>query len=196
MGRRGLEAVPTIHSAFRAGEAAVRGRARARGGESVMAEVPTREESIRLLAAMIKDIPVAMLTTTGLGRLRSRPMVTQRLPFDGVLWFVTERATGKTGEIRDRQAVHVTFVSPSDHRYVWASGTAAVVDDPEMLARVWHDGYTAWLPNGPRDPGLSLIRVRVEEAEYWDAAAGRMARLERFIEPGSTFREVVFGTGI
>ncbi len=74
-----------------------------------MAEMPTREQAIATFAAMIRGIPVAMLTTTGLGRLRSRPMVTQREPFDGSLWFVTARAAEKTGEIRDRQAVHVTF---------------------------------------------------------------------------------------
>ncbi|MBP1634922.1 MAG: ral stress protein, partial [Acidobacteria bacterium] len=89
-----------------------------------MPETPTRQAAIATLADLIKDVPVAMLTTTGMGRLRSRPMVAQRAPFDGTLWFLTARGAGKTGEIRDRQAVHVTFVSPSDNRYVWASGTA------------------------------------------------------------------------
>ena len=124
-----------------------------------MADVPTREEAIRLLAAMIEDIPVAMLTTTGLGRLRSRPMVTQRAPFDGALWFLTARATGKTGEIRDRQAVHVTLVSPTDNRYVWASGTASVVEDPAMLKSLWHAGYLPWLPGGADDHQTLILPV-------------------------------------
>ncbi len=161
-----------------------------------MQEVPTRDEAIATVASMIKDIPVAMLTTTGLGRLRSRPMVAQRGPFDGSLWFLTARETGKTGEIRDRQAVHVTFVSPADNRYVWASGTASIVDDRVLLKSLWHPGYLPWLPGGPDDPGLSLIKVRVEEAEYWDAAAGRMVLLTGFVEPGSSFRDVAPGMGI
>ncbi len=160
-----------------------------------MPAIPTREETIRTFGAMIEGIPVAMLTTTGMGRLRSRPMVTQRLPFDGHLWFVTARAAGKTDEIRDRQAVHVTFVAPSADRYVWASGTAALVDDPAMLRRLWHPGYLPWLPGGPDDPTIGLIRVRVEEAEYWDPAVGSMVRLDRFVEPGATFREISPGTG-
>jgi len=150
-----------------------------------MAETPTRQTAITTFAAMTMGIPVAMLTTTGLGRLRSRPMVTQRAPFDGDLWFLTVRATGKTGEIRDRQAVHVTFVSPSDNRYVWASGTATIVD-----------GYLPWLPGGPDDPTLALIKVRVEEAEYWDHKAGRMVSLDSFVAPGSSFRDVAPGMGI
>jgi general stress protein 26 len=161
-----------------------------------MAETLTREEAIKTFAAMVKDIPVAMLTTTGMGRLRSRPMVTQRTACDGELWFVTVRAAGKTGEIRDRQAVHVTFVSPSDNRYVWASGTATIVDDPAVLKTLWHSGYLPWLPGGADDPTLTLIKVRVEEAEYWDNIAGRMVLLNTFIQPGSSFRDAAPGMGI
>lgn len=161
-----------------------------------MPDAPTREEAIRTFATMIQNIPVAMLTTTGLGRLRSRPMVTQRAAFDGDLWFVTERGAGKTGEIRDRQAVHVTFVSPADNRYAWASGTAAIVDDPAFLHRLWHAGYLPWLPGGPDDPAVTLIKVRVEEAEYWDQEAARMVRLDTFVGPGTSFRETAPGIGI
>ena len=161
-----------------------------------MPATPTREEAIRTFAAMIGGIPVAMLTTTGMGRLRSRPMVTQRLPFDGFLWFPTARAAGKTSEIRDRQSVHVTFVSPLDNRYVWASGTAEVVDDAAMLKRLWHAGYLPWLPGGPDDPTTALVKVRVEEAEYRDHAAGKMVRLGRFVEPGATFHEMSPDSGI
>jgi general stress protein 26 len=161
-----------------------------------MPETPTREEAIRMFAGLIKGIPVAMLTTTGMGRLRSRPMVTQQAAFDGDLWFLTARAAGKTGEIRDRQAVHVTFVSPSDSRYVWASGTASLVDDPARVKQLWHSGYHPWLPGGPADTGIALIKVRVEEAEYWDANAGRMVLLNSFVPPGGAFRDLAPGMGI
>ena len=160
-----------------------------------MPETPTRQEAIRMLADLIKDVPVAMLTTTGMGRLRSRPMVAQRAPFDGTLWFLTARSAGKTGEIRDRQAVHVTFVSPSDNRYVWASGTAALVDDRAQVAALWHDGYRPWFPGGAGDETIALIKVRVEEAGYWDARTGRMVLLGGFVE-GTAFRDLQPGMGI
>ncbi len=160
-----------------------------------MAESSRREEALRTLAAMIQDIPVAMLTTTGMGRLRSRPMVTQRVPFDGHLWFLTTRATGMTGEIRDRQSVHVTFVSPGDSRYVWTSGTATLIDDRAKVQELWHPGYQPWCPGGAADPSVTLIKVRVEEAGYWDPATSRMLVLTGFVEP-KTFHDVEPGMGI
>jgi general stress protein 26 len=161
-----------------------------------MPQNATRDEAIQALARMIREIPVAMLTTTGLGRLRSRPMVTQRRPFDGHLWFLTERAAGKTGEIRDRQQVHVTFVSPTDNRYVWATGTATLVDDGAFVKELWHPGYQPWFPRGAADQGIALIKVRVEEAEYWDPKAARMVLLTGFVEEGTAFRDLEPGMGI
>ena len=161
-----------------------------------MPQNSARQDVIDTLAGMIRDIPVAMLTTTGLGRLRSRPMVTQRVPFDGNLWFLTERAAGKTGEIRDRQVGHVTFVLPSENRYVWATGTAAVVDDDSRLRELWHAGYKPWFPAGPAGGSIALIKVRVEEAEYWDPKAGRMVLLTGFVEPASGVRDLEPGMGI
>jgi general stress protein 26 len=160
-----------------------------------MPETPTRQEAIRTLAGLIQDVPVAMLTTTGMGRLRSRPMVAQRAPFDGTLWFLTRRTAGTAGEIRDRQAVHVTFVSPSDNRYVWLSGTAGLLDDRARVGELWHEGYRPWFPGGPDDEAISLIRVRVEEAGYWDAGARRMTLLGGFVE-GTSFHDLQPGMGI
>ena len=113
-----------------------------------MPQTARREDVIQAMAGLIRDIPVAMLTTTGMGRLRSRPMVTQRAPFDGTLWFLTARAAGKTGEIRDRQAVHVTFVSPADNRYVWASGTAAIVEDRGKALKSGTPAISSGFPAG------------------------------------------------
>ncbi len=161
-----------------------------------MPQDATREEAIEALARMIRDIPVAMLTTTGLGRLRSRPMVTQRSPFDGHLWFLTERAAGKTGEIRDRQQVHVTFVSPSDNRYVWATGVAMLVDETSRVKELWHEGYHPWFPKGPADAGIALIKVRVEEAAYWDPKGARMVLLTGFVEQGVGVRDLEPGMGL
>jgi general stress protein 26 len=161
-----------------------------------MGQNETRDAVIEALAGMIRGIPVAMLTTTGLGRLRSRPMVCQRTAFDGHLWFLTARAAGKTGEIRDRQLVHVTFVSPADGRYVWATGTASVVDDPAKVQEIWHPGYKPWFPEGPEDRSIALIKVRVDEAEYWDAKANRMVMLTGFAERGSAVRDLEPGMGM
>jgi general stress protein 26 len=155
-----------------------------------------RSEAIANFAEKIGGLRVAMLVTmTAAGRLRSRPMVAQQVEFDGDLWFLTRRTTAKASEIRDRQQVNVSYVSPDDNRYVSVSGTATIVEDREQASALWNPSYQAWIPLGSRDPELILIKVRVDEAEYWDESSNSMVRLAHFPVSRTGFREVEPGAG-
>ena len=74
-------------------------------------------------------------------------MAAQQGKFDGELWFFTYDHTAKTDEITKDKHVNVTFVDPSDNRYVWLSGMASVVRTGEGGRPV-----TRWPRRGfPRD---------------------------------------------
>jgi len=162
-----------------------------------MPETPARDDAIRKLDEMIKGIPVAMLTTvTERGWLRSRPMVAQSDPFDGTLWFLSGASTSKARDVRDRQQVNLCYVSGARDRYVSVSGVATLVDDRARIAAMWNKAYAEWFPRGQGDPELVLIKVEVEEAEFWDATVHRMVRLSGFLELRGAFRDLEPGTGI
>ena len=57
------------------------------------------------------------------------------------------------------------------------SGRAELVRDPVKAKALWHASYRAYFPNGPDDPDMVLIRVHVEDAEYWDPPSGLMRQL-------------------
>jgi general stress protein 26 len=150
-----------------------------------------REDAIRRIDELIRDVPVAMLTTTSArGWLRSRPMVAQRLPFDGSLWFLTSGTAAKASEVRNRHRVNVSYSSPERDRYVSISGIAEVVVDRQRAAALWNASYEPWLPQGLDDPDLVLIRVNAEEAEYWDASAKKMVIVSELLQPRPVFRDV------
>ena len=140
---------------------------------------PPDPETTRKLATLIKDIRIAMLTTVCAdGSLRSRPMATQEPGFEeGELWFFTADDSPKTAEIACEHEVNLAYAEPKDQRYISLSGTAALVRDPVRARRLWQPAMMAWFPAGPDDPHLTLLRVRVHTAEYWDAPGGRMASL-------------------
>ena len=90
----------------------------------------TRAEHIAQLAELIKDVEVAMFTTTGVdGRLYSRPLATQQVTFDGDLWFVITADSPKVAEIALDPHVNVAYASPSKNTYVSVAGRARIVDD-------------------------------------------------------------------
>jgi len=70
----------------------------------------SRADSIKTLREQIKDIDIAMLTTVERdGTLRSRPMATQQVEFDGDLWFFTYDSTPKVDEIAQERQVNVAY---------------------------------------------------------------------------------------
>ncbi len=151
----------------------------------------TREDAIRKIGELIKGVPVAMLTTTSArGWLRSRPMIAQRLPFDGTLWFLTSRTAAKAGEVRNRHRVNVSYASPERDCYVSIGGIASLVEDRQRLASLWDAAYEPWFPQGLADPDLVLIRVDGEEAEYWDSAARKMVIISELLQAHPVFRDV------
>lgn len=130
----------------------------------------TNHEEIEKLGELIKDIDFAMLTTVSEdGRLLSRPMSTQQVGFDGDLWFITSEDTGKVSDIRREARVNLSYAKPEKQRFVSVSGTAVLVNDRAKLDELWSPFYKAYFPKGKDDPALSLLKVRVEQAEYWDS---------------------------
>lgn len=140
--------------------------------------VATHDEQIRKLDELIHEIDVAMLTTaTPDGTLRSRPLASQKTPFEGTLWFFTRAPSGKTREIREDEHVNLSYADPKRGRYVSISGTASLVRDRARAEELWRPELKAWFPDGLDDPDLALLRVAVSDAEYWDAPSGAMVRL-------------------
>jgi general stress protein 26 len=148
----------------------------------------TARHPSEVLSDLISDIGFAMLTTTNRdGRLCSRPMSTQKRPFDGDLWFLTDRRTHTAEDIALHPQVNVAYASISDHRYVSVSGPASLVEDREMINDLWHPAYGVWFPVGPSDPNLVLLRIRAEQADYWDSPstwAGRFLAFAKALATG------------
>ncbi len=141
-----------------------------------------RQESIKKVNDLIKAVQVAMLTTIDWGVLRSRPMQTQEAEFDGDLWFFTSTDTHKTDEIEKDRRVNVSYAAPDSNTYVSVSGTAALVNDKEKIEELWNPIYKAWFPKGLDDPTLILLKVSVEQAEYWDSSSSTIVQVVGFVK--------------
>lgn len=142
----------------------------------------SREESIEKLKGLIEDIDFAMLTTVNGGQLRSRPMSTQKFEFDGDLWFFTSDQTHKVDEIEADNRVNVAYSKPEDNVYISVSGRAQLVKDKEKIEELWNPILKAWFPEGLDDPTLSLLKISVEEAEYWDSPNSKIVQLYGFVK--------------
>lgn len=140
-----------------------------------------RNEQIKKLGEMIKGINIAMMTTVeDDGSLRSRPMATQQVEFDGDLWFFAREHSAKVDEVNREQHVNISYANPDDQRYVSVSGTATLVRDQQKAKQLWNPLHKAWFPDGLDDPELALLKVSVDKAEYWDSPSSTVVQLVGF----------------
>ncbi len=140
------------------------------------AEISDRQEAIAKIRELIQGIDTAMLTTVSEEGLVSRPMKTQDIEFDGDLWFLTKKDTGKFHELLRNRQVNVAYAGKS---FVSIRGEAEWVEDAGKIKEFWNPMYEELLETTYDDPALVLIKVTGDTAEYWDS--GNKFKMAKFM---------------
>ena len=125
-----------------------------------------QEKALETVRKLIKGIDIAMLTTVTSEGLVSRPMKTQEVEFDGDLYFLTKKDTGKYEELQKNASVNVVYAGDS---YVSIRGNAQLIDDRAKIKDYWNIAYEKMLKTTSDDPELVLIKVNAETAEYCES---------------------------
>ena len=154
-----------------------------------------RESDFEKLREMIKDIDLCMLTTVDEGNdLHSRPMsLNGDVDENGDLWFFTSSNSHKASEIERTPNVNVSFIDTRHQHYVSISGAAELVHDKAKIKELWKPVLKAWFPDGPDQPDVALLKVKVKKAEYWDGPSSTIAQAISFVSAIVTGKQVELG---
>ncbi len=121
---------------------------------------------------LLKDFDTAMLITrAGDGHLHARPMAVAELRADADAYFVTNIESPKIAEIDADADVLLTFQSARQYAAVY--GRANIVQDRQLIERLWKEAWQVWFPCGKSDPSIALLRFDAERGEFWDNAGTR-----------------------
>lgn len=139
---------------------------------------------------LIKDIHITMMTTVHQdGSMHSRPMATQKTfaeKFDGILWFFTKIDSGKVYQIEQDQHINLAYSHPDKQKYVSISGKAIISQDKTKMKELWNPLLKAWFPEGLDDPQISLIGVKIDDAELWDAPPSKVVQMVGMLKAAVT----------
>jgi general stress protein 26 len=129
---------------------------------------PASAEQREHLIKLLRQFSTAMLVThAGDNRLRARPMAIGGVGDDAVVWFITGLDTAKAHEIENDTRVHLVCQN-EDSAYLSLCGSATLLQERTRIDQLWQEPFKVWFPQGREDPNIVVIRVRIEEAEYWD----------------------------
>jgi general stress protein 26 len=132
------------------------------------------EKSKAHLKELLESFDTAMLITRHGETVHARPMAVAGVEGASTLWFVTGASSPKSDEIRNDERVSATF--QGSLKFVALSGLASLVRDRKKIEELWQTSWKAWFPNGKDDPNITLIRVTVTDAEFWDTAGSKGIR--------------------
>ena len=135
---------------------------------------------------LIKTVEIAMMVTEDGDHLRSRPMAMSQKDFGGTLWFFTKASSHKVTEVQVDQRVNLSFAHPGKQDYVSVSGRVNLVRDRASVDEHWVETMRTWFPQGKDDPDIALLKVTVQQAEYWDAPSSAMLHAYGYLKAVTT----------
>jgi general stress protein 26 len=68
-----------------------------------------------------------------------------------------------------------------------------MVKDRAKIEELWNPVHQAWFPEGLDDPSLCLLKVSVEQAEYWEGTSSTLVQLFGMVKAIATGQEADYG---
>jgi general stress protein 26 len=153
------------------------------------------ERNRLVLKDKISNIKIAMLNSIDHeGVISSRPMYTQEIKDDGILWFFGSKSSKLASDLQQNPNVNLNYNDHHENIYVSVAGLATLSNDLLKIDELWSEMYIAWFPEGKSDPDLTLIKVEVTHAEYWDTPNSKIAQLIGFVKASLTGKPYEPGT--
>jgi general stress protein 26 len=113
--------------------------------------------------------------------------------FSGAVWFLTRSTSGKVANIRAHQQVTLDYADPGDSKYATLRGRASLGRDQAKIDEMWNPMYKAWFPEGKEDPEIAVLKVDVDEGEYWEANSSKIVMGIKYVAAAVTGGQVSVG---
>ncbi len=95
----------------------------------------------------------------------------------GNIWFFANIHSNKVKDIELEHFVQLAFTHPGKDIYLDVKGRASIISDKKSIRDKWTPMVNAWFPGGAEEPDMCLVKVRTDEAHYWDAQTTKMAEI-------------------
>ena len=132
---------------------------------------------------IIEKVRVGMISTLGADSVpSSRPMYVQEVDELGQIWFFTSTSTHLIERIRSNPTVHVTFADTDKNKFLTTIAHATEVHDKDKMKELWNPSLKAWFKDELETPGIVLLKLQPEQAEYWDSPDSAVVRIIGFVK--------------
>lgn len=136
------------------------------------------QEGTEKLKELVKSADICMFASHYTDEsLSARPMSTQDVDDEGVLWFFSQASSNINSEIEADPRVQLFYANKAKSEYLSLSGNATIIKNEEKARELWTRWVKTWFTEGPDDPELTIIKVEPTSAYYWDTKHNKMVAM-------------------
>jgi Uncharacterized stress protein (general stress protein 26) len=131
------------------------------------------EQPERQLWDEIDHVPAGMLGVEGKGHMQ--PMAAQVDAATNTIWFFTKIDAPIVAHVGSGARAHFCVVG-KNHDYHACLGGRLTVEPAarEKIDEYWNAVVAAWYENGKEDPKLTMLALRLDDAEIWASTGSAM----------------------
>jgi general stress protein 26 len=131
-------------------------------------------EDVHHVWKLMEKMHVCMLASLDGEKIRARPMGAHPRESENVVYFLTHERGHKDEEVAQDEHVCLLFSRPNEGKFLSVTGRARVFNDRALIRDLWDTPAQAWW-SGPDDPGIRVIAVTPEDAQFWEGPHGLAA---------------------
>lgn len=122
-----------------------------------------------------------------------RPMATAGVDDEGNIWFLSEKDSQKNHDIVINPRVKLFYSHPGKSSFLVVTGDAEITYDRDLIEKYWNPLDKTWFKEGKDDPSISLIKVKPDNAHFWDVKGNRMVNFLKMAASVVTGKTLVEG---
>ncbi len=136
-------------------------------------------EALTKLRELVDKIDIGMLCTYpgDDGYVHSVPMSRQEIDEQGNIWYLFSANSETYKNLQRDKKISILFAHVGDYNFLSINGIAAISRDEARIDKYWNKFVEAWFEKGKDDPNIRVLKVNVEDAQYWDNKTNKLFTL-------------------
>lgn len=135
------------------------------------------DDDVNRVWKLMEKIGVCMLASKDGEKIRARPMSAHPRHAENAIYFLTDARGHKDEEVKSDEHVCLSFAKPDDGKFLVVTGRARVLNDRMLIKDLWDSSAEAYW-SGADDPGVRVIEVTPEDAQFWEGPHGVVATFQ------------------
>lgn len=146
------------------------------------------KEAIDKLKELVDKIDVGMLCThtNDSKHVHAVPMSRQEVDDEGNIWYLFSSESETFKHLQEDSSVCLLYSDPRDYNFLSIHAETEVSQDRARIDKYWNKMVEGWFEKGKEDPRVRVLKVKPEEAHYWDTKTNKFVTFFKVALSGIT----------